>query len=68
VKRYVTAHPKELLAYTTFDLLLPRDMWQAKFEQPLIALLQGSTFQRLWVFSLGQAGQAGVLKLVHPPI
>lgn len=68
VKRYTTPHPKELLAYTAFDLLLPMDVWQAEFEQPLIALLNASTFQRLWVFSLGQSGQPGVLKLVHPAL
>jgi hypothetical protein len=68
VKRYATQHPKELLAYTTFDLLLPMDVWQPKFEQPLIALLHASTFQRLWVFSLGQSGHPGALKLVHPPL
>lgn len=68
VKRYATPHPKELLAFTTFDLLLPMDVWQPKFEQPLIALLNASTFQRLWVFSLGQSGQPGALKLVHPPL
>lgn len=68
VRRYTTPHPKELLAYTTFDLLLPMDVWQPKFEQPLIALLNASTFQRLWVFSLGQSGQPAALKLMHPPL
>lgn len=68
VKGYCTPHPKELLAYTTFDLLLPMEAWQPKFEQPLIALLNTSTFRRLWVFSLGQSGEPGALKLVHPPL
>jgi len=64
-KQYTTCHPIELLAYTTIDLLLPLDVWQATYEQPLRDLLNGSTFQRIWVFSLGQPGE---LKFVHPPL
>lgn len=65
-KRYVTAHPMELLVYGD-DLMLPYDVWLPKFEKDLKDLLDGSAFRRLWVVNLTPRESSRRVWLVHPP-
>lgn len=64
-KRYVTAHPMELLVYGD-DLMLPYDVWFPKFEKDLRDLLDGSAFRRLWVVNLTLRESSRRVWLVHP--
>jgi hypothetical protein len=76
-KTYRTPYAMELLAYGD-DTLLPYDVWQPRFEQHLVDLVEesrnvrnhasGDTFDRLWVVNLGRRSRARPVWLVHPPM
>jgi hypothetical protein len=66
-RKYETLHPMELLAVGD-DLMLPEDVWRPKYEQRLKDLLDGSSFQRLWVAKLSPRVANRAVLLVRPPL
>lgn len=68
-KSYETPHPMELLAYGD-DTLLPREIWEPSFAEPLRKLFDTtpSRFRRVWVVNLGRYAGADPVWLVHPPL
>ena len=68
VRKYVTPHPMELVAYSMGGSVLPRDAWEERFAQRLQDLVDGSAFRRLWVCEMAETKDLKGFLFVHPPL
>jgi hypothetical protein len=65
--KYLSPHPRELLAYTLTHLLPPDDVWLEACGDPIRKLLDASAFRRVSVFAMAQRHEPTAVKLIYPP-